>query len=474
MNPMESAPTPQFSDLIEKGQKPSPLVFTSEAAELEMHEKPALKRILLVMMQPPGSSGVQGLIYNKILPYLEECEWEFHFAGPDPSMASVLTESVQCPKSRLHYTTNISWSKRFSVLKNRCRKNTLPYVAYGLLQILATLAEKVVRHDANTYLLSGIEKVVMAADETWNYDLIAGKSPAFMVLDATAELTARIKKPLVAMVVDPHGARDGLSFWPSEEQRQHQILDQCCGAMFMSPLTLKRYVDAGLVAADKAYAFTDSFPSSGYLYQSGLSFLKQPAAGDEAAHDGSVLHLVHLGMLPEWRPIGPLMDAIKETRLSLDLDIFGFLYPQAVQQIQADPLLSRRVRCFKPVSYSESHHIAEDCGALLVVIGPRHLDNQPSKFFEYLGHKKPVFVIGPLGNPIEDIVNDLGIGVYCDVSDSQAIKTGLLRLDADYESMIRAFDLNQDMIERYSAKSVAAHWSWCLNRMLQSPKSPTA
>jgi hypothetical protein len=38
--------------------------------------------------------------------------------------------------------------------------------------------------------------------------------------------------------------------------------------------------------------------------------------------------------------------------------------------------------------------------------------------------------------------------------------------------MIRAFDLNQDMIERYSAKSVAAHWSWCLNRMLHSSSPP--
>jgi hypothetical protein len=79
------------------------------------------------MMQPPGSSGVMGLIYDKLLPYLDNEGWEFHFAGPSPGLSSVLTEKVGCSPSRLHYTRNVSLSLRFSVLKNRQTGKSIRY-----------------------------------------------------------------------------------------------------------------------------------------------------------------------------------------------------------------------------------------------------------------------------------------------------------------------------------------------------------
>lgn len=219
-----------------------------------------MKRILLVMIQPPGSSGVQGLIYNKILPYLDNSDWEFHFAGPSPRLTSVLVEKVGCPPSRLHYTNNVSWSLRFSVLKNHHREGALLYYVYGLLQFIARLVERVARHDSRQYMISGLMATIRQAEKEWNFDLIAGKSPDFAILEAVAEQASSLNKPLVAMVDDPYGKRDGLNFLPYEKQKQKQILDQCRGAIFMSPLTLDRYVKCGLVSRDKSYAFTDSFP----------------------------------------------------------------------------------------------------------------------------------------------------------------------------------------------------------------------
>ena len=136
-----------------------------------------MKRILLVMMQPPGCSGVQGMIYNKILPYLEDCGWEFHFAGPSPELGAVLIETVPCPSERLHYTRAISWSRRFSVLKNRQRNGSVFYLAYGLGQLLSGLLEKLFRHDSRDYLLKGLADSIRDADSVYNFDLIAGKSP---------------------------------------------------------------------------------------------------------------------------------------------------------------------------------------------------------------------------------------------------------------------------------------------------------
>jgi glycosyltransferase involved in cell wall biosynthesis len=427
-----------------------------------------LKRILLVMMQPPGSSGVQGLIYNKILPYLELEGWEFHFAGPDPSLTSVLTEKVECPGTHLHYTRNVSWSRRFSVMKNRQPKSSPSRLALGCLQLLSTWAEKLFRHDANAYLKAGIFQVVREADSRYAFDLIAGKSPDFRILDAVASLTAILGKPLVAMVVDPFGRRDGDLFSPYQPQRQREILSQCCGAMFMSPLTRQRYVDADLVSSDKAYVFTDSYPSSDSLYGSGCSVLAPVVNQGKAPDHRFQLRLAYLGMLPEWRPVETLLDAVERSDLPVYIDIFGFLYPEAESRIRSSTLLRSRIRANTAVSYSDSHAIAADCTAQLVVIGPRHLDNQPSKFFEYLGHRKPIFVIGPPGNPIEDIIHALGIGVYCDVGDSDSIAQGFDKLHNEYPLMVDAYERNREQVEQFSAPSVAAHWRYCLNRMLAS------
>jgi glycosyltransferase involved in cell wall biosynthesis len=431
-----------------------------------------MKRVLLVMIQPPGCSGVQALIYNKLLPFLGDTDWEFHFAGPAPWLVSRLTERLDYPRERLHYTTNISRSLCCSVRKNRHRKKSVPYFYYGFLQLLWRGIERITGHDSDAYLLRGIEETVRQAEGQWHFDLIAGKSPEFKVLKTVSEVTRAMNKPFLAMVVDPHGARDETGFYPSEPDLQRQIIDQSCGAMFMSPLTMERYIEAGLVSNDKAHYFTDSYPEIDALYTSRRSPLARalPAGSPQ----GRPLQLIYLGMLPEWRPIEQFLAAFslfaeQQDRLepAIELSVFGFVYPRAQQQIEADPLLSRMIRIQPMVSYSESHWLAEDADLQLVVIGPRHLDNYPSKFFEYLAHKKPVLVLGPLQNPLRKIVHDLGIGLYVDSTDTQAILEALKDIQANYGSYKQAYQLNATAIETYSAHRVAAHLCQVLDQCMR-------
>jgi hypothetical protein len=91
-----------------------------------------------------------------------------------------------------------------------------------------------------------------------------------------------------------------------------------------------------------------------------------------------------------------------------------------------------------------------------------------SKFFEYLGHQKPVFVIGPPGNPIQQIVEDLQIGLFCDVNSADSIRSGFELLSNRYNSMIEAFATNRVAINQYSASQVAKHWCECLDKMLSA------
>ena len=141
---------------------------------------------------------------------------------------------------RLHYTTGVSSSTRYSVAKNRHQKSSLPYIYYGFLQFVSSLLEKLIRHNKMHHLLDGLENTVRRADQRWNFDLIAGKSPEFAVLSMVSRITRDLQKPFLAMVVDPYGARDESGFYPTTPDLQKQILKQSCGAVFMSPLTLER------------------------------------------------------------------------------------------------------------------------------------------------------------------------------------------------------------------------------------------
>ena len=413
-----------------------------------------------------------GHIYTKILPFLEDHGWEFHFAGPSPRLASVLTEYVDCPPERLHYINNVSWSLRLSILKNRRNSRSFAYWVFAILQSIALAAEKLFRHDGRAYMLQGVKSIVIDADKRWNFDLIAGKSPDFSMLDAVARVAEQLHKPLLAMIVDPHGKRNGLEFYPYDRDRQEQVLTQAIGAMFMSPLTRERYVQSQLVAASKAYAFTDSYPTSEGYYLSGRSCLpSRPSSSTLPNNNKPILRAVHIGMLPEWRPIETLFEAIRSARPSMLIDFFGYVYPAARQLMKSDSQLSEVMRCWRQsLTLSECHFLAEDCDILLVVIGPRHLDNQPSKFFEFLGHRKPLLILGPLGNPIEEIVRDLGIGVYCDIINRDAIIHGIEKVSSCYSQFVNAYHLNSHKIEVYSAQEVARHWANCLNKMLATSR----
>ena len=420
------------------------------------------RRVLLLMSQPPGGTGVQGLRYTKLFPYTLNSDWQLHFAGPSPVLTSVRLESSVCPDSQCHYTNNISWSTRFSTLKNRQPKGSLRFFLYGSLQLLARRVEAFLRHDSFDFLRRGLLDVCGGADDAFDFDLIAAKSPDFRLLELGAQFARQRGKPLLAIYDDPHGQRDEADFYPDDRDRQVEVLSQAAGALFMSPLTRERYVDKGLVGREKTFCLTDSFPLDSWLYQ------QQHGKVASGEVDKSTFRFVHLGNLPEWRPINPLLNALtwlksQEGRLTLHIDLYGYLYPAAVRLIQSSPDISTCFTLKPAVGHEESHHLAERADVLLVMIGSRHLDNQPSKFFVYLGHHKPVLVIGPLENPIQALVNDLQIGVYCDVNNQESIRKGLVDITENYETYLGAFVRNASAIQRYGADVVAADLLEILN-----------
>jgi hypothetical protein len=417
------------------------------------------KRILLLTIQPPGGSGVQGLIFTKLCKYLQAGEWEFHFAGPSPDLSSVLHGKTDFPAQNFHLTANVSNSIRYSIRRNRQPHGSPLRFLLGVLQLTSRWLEKLTHHNSADYLHMGISEVAENAEENWDFDMIAGKSPDFRILEIAAKLSQRYGKPLLAIYDDPHGQRDSDHFYPDDRIRQVEVLRQAEAAVFMSPKTLERYVEAKLIAKEKCLAITDSYSIDATLYAGQRSQVDQ----DSGHRIHNQLTIAHLGNIPEWRPVDSILESMIVARdacnpIRLQLTIYGYLYKSARELIEANPILSSLIKIHSSVSYKASHTIAEHSDILLVVIGERHIDNQPSKFFDYLGHKKPILVVGPLGNPIQAIVEALGIGVFCDVRDPQSIQQGILKLSTHFKQFTQAY-LDHDMeISNYSAPSVAKRW----------------
>jgi hypothetical protein len=429
-------------------------VATSNQALMRNPGQGMKRRILFLMMQPPGGTGVQGLRYSKLYPYTLGSEWEFHFSGPSPQLTSITLEPLVCPLGRCHYTDNVSFSARFATLKNRQPKHSFSYYLYGLLQLGARQVEKLIAHDSFDFLRRGILDVCRRADDIFDFDLIAAKSPDFRLLEVGAQLARERGKPLLAIYDDPHGQRDNEGFYPDDRSRQIDILEQARGVLFMSPLTRDRYVEQGLVRRDKTFCLTDSYPLDSCFYPAQLTQAKPDAFGKVS------FNFVHLGNLPEWRPINPLLDALGSLQGQhewhpLHISLYGYVYPAAIELIESNPNLASCFTIRPAVGHIESHLVAEQADVLLVMIGSRHLDNQPSKFFVYLGHPKPLVVIGPPGNPIQALVEELQVGVFCDVNNQASIQEGLKKITANYQYYAEAFKRNSTLIERYRADVVA-------------------
>jgi glycosyltransferase involved in cell wall biosynthesis len=282
-----------------------------------------------------------------------------------------------------------------------------------------------------------------------------------------------VNKPVLAIYDDPHGHRDLQGFYPADESRQRLVLEQACGAIFMSPLTRKRYIDCGLAQQERSFSMCDSYPEDPRFYRESIAPLAYQQRDTNDAK--RTLKMVHLGNLPEWRPIDSFVVAMQRFLSredaqgpSLAVTTYGHVYQQAIDKIMSIHSLSDSFSFNQAVSHEDSHWIAEMSDIMLVMIGPRHLDNQPSKFFVYLGHAKPVLAIGPSGNPIEEIINELGIGVYSIIGDAESIYNGIAELTSHYDKFRQAFFTNRSKLKAFSSRQVAERWSKILDSTVSS------
>ncbi len=425
-----------------------------------------MPRALILSLQPPGGGGVQARRYAKLLPHLPAAGWEFHVVGPDPRLDAVTPEPFPDQERFCHYSRRVSRSHRCAIRKNRRRPGTPLHLWFGLRQLIHRRLEQLGDHDPQAHALEGLRATALETAARLPCDVVAGICPDFRVLEVAQEVAGRLGRPFIAIYDDPFGHREKGHFQPAHPERQRAVLAAAAGAVFASPLTLERYREQGLLGGTPARFLPDCFEPGE----------APPPPPPTAAPAGATLTLFHPGNLGPWRPIEPLLEAVRrwrpEEQGGLRILLYGYLYEAARAAIRSDPRLRHGVQVHAAVSNERSHQLAEAADGLLVLIGPRHTDNLPSKFFEYLPHPTPVLVAGPAGNPLQAIVEDLEKGIYCDIESSAAIFDALVQLRRRAGWFRERHRHNRDAIAAYAAPAVAGAWGAAFDGFLAARPAP--
>jgi len=171
-----------------------------------------------------------------------------------------------------------------------------------------------------------------------------------------------------------------------------------------------------------------------------------------------------------------LLDAVRrwtsEGRGPLRNLLYGYLHEAARTAIRSDPRLRECVKIHAAVSNERTHQLAEAADGLLVLIGPRHTDNLPSIFFEYLPHATPVLVAGPAGNPLQEILKKLQKGLCGDIESSESSFGSLVALQRQAGWFRERHRHNRDAIGAYAAPGVARAWGATFDRFLTLGDGP--
>lgn len=435
-----------------------------------------MARALILSLQPPGGGGVQARRYAKLLPHLPAAGWEFHVIGPDPRLDAVTPEPFPEQERFCHYSRQVSRSQRCAIRRNRRRRGSPLHLWFGLRQLVHRRLEQLGRHDPQTHALEGLRATALETAARLPFDAVAGICPDFRVLEVALEVAGQLGKPFIAIYDDPFGHREKGRFHPAHPERQRAVLAAAAGAVFASPLTLERYREQGLLGDTPARFLPDCFDPGEAPAVPPAGVDGGPADRETPARPLAPLTLFHPGNLGPWRPIEPLLEAVRRWRAEahggLRILLYGYLYEAARAAIRSDPLLRQDVTLHAPVSNERSHQLAEAADGLLVLIGPRHTDNLPSKFFEYLPHGTPVLVAGPAGNPLQAIVEDLEKGIYCDIESSAAIFDALVALRERGGWFRERHRHHRDAIAAYAAPAVAGAWGAAFDDFLAIRPAP--
>jgi len=131
---------------------------------------------------------------------------------------------------------------------------------------------------------------------------------------------------------------------------------------------------------------------------------------------GTELRIVYTGMIyPGRRDPSPLFEAIAQLGVrakSIKVSFYG-RYLDIVRPLAQHYGVEESVEVHAPVPYREALRIQAEADMLLLLLwdSPHEKGTFTGKLFEYLGARRPILAVGPIGNVASDLIQSLQAGV---------------------------------------------------------------
>ena len=149
------------------------------------------------------------------------------------------------------------------------------------------------------------------------------------------------------------------------------------------------------------------------------------------------------------------------------MEFYG-THPQDVLPLAERAGVIEQVTCFPPVPYDEAVHKQQQSDILLLMQwnDPREQGNVPGKFFEYLGARRPILLLGLEGGVPHRIIQERNAGFLGRTSDE--IATELRRWTEEKASRHEIPELPESASKGFAREEQFAQLSKALRKVFEN------
>ena len=173
--------------------------------------------------------------------------------------------------------------------------------------------------------------------------------------------------------------------------------------------------------------------------------------------------LVHGGNCYSGRSALPVIEALKALPPSdrPRARFFGALDRKTLDWLNVNPVPAGFERHDLVPSHVLTQHLL-GAAAQLLIVGQSHAHAVPSKIFDYMQVGLPGIGIGPAHAEVKNIIDECGLGLWCDTNDVNGIKNAMIL--AAHNQI--PFNPDATRIARYSADRMARDTATLLSQVI--------
>ncbi len=434
-----------------------------------------MKRVLIITYYwpPTGGSGVQRWL--KMSKYLPQSGWEPVIYTPENPEGGVNDNSLlkDIPENITVVKTKI-WEP-FEVYKKITGRKKGEMIGTGFLseKKSESFAEKLsvwVRGnffipDARRFWIKPSVKFLKSYLKNNPVDLIVSTGPPHSMHLIALKTSKKLSLPWIADFRDPW---TGIDFYRQLKltrfaDKKHRKLEKKVLAAADKVITVNWNLadDLKTISGRDVDVVTNGFDPDDY------AFIDKNGVSEK-------FRICHLGSMNKdrnheafWRALKDLKDEIAGFKDDLFVELIGAT-DYSVRQIVSEYNLDENVKYIKFADHQTAINKAAQAQILYLPLNntPNAKGITPTKFFEYLAIKRPVFCVGPEDGDAAKILNETGCGVVAGFDNYNKIKNRLKRFYNLFKEKGKVTtECNE--IDKYSRKVIAQHVAMLFEKSLK-------